>query len=129
MLGRRGVRTLLVRNGPLRERRVRLVEQGERFFARHGGPAVFLGRWLVFARVTVPWLAGASRMPPRRFFLYNALGGISWSATVALAGYGLGLAAGAIFASTTVALLALLLALALRAAWRRRGDGAVRRPP
>ena len=129
MLGRRGVRTLLVLNGPLRERRVRLVEQGERFFERHGGPAVFLGRWLVFARVTVPWLAGASRMPPRRFFLYNSLGGISWSATVALAGYALGLAAGAIFASTTVALLALLLALALRAAWRRRGDGAVSRPP
>ena len=129
MLGRRGVRTLLVLNGPLRERRVRLVEQGERFFERHGGPAVFLGRWLVFARVTVPWLAGASRMPPRRFFLYNSLGGISWSATVALAGYALGLAAGAIFASTSVALLALLLALALRAAWRRRGDGAVSRPP
>jgi undecaprenyl-diphosphatase len=128
-LGRRGVRTLLVLNGPLRERRVRLVEQGERFFERHGGPAVFLGRWLVFARVTVPWLAGASRMPPRRFFLYNSLGGISWSATVALAGYALGLAAGAIFASTTVVLLALLLALALRAAWRRRGAGAVRRPP
>jgi undecaprenyl-diphosphatase len=120
LLGRRGVRMLLVMRGPIREPRARLVERGEGFFARYGRRAVFLGRWLVFARVTVPWLAGASRMPPRAFFLYNALGGITWSATVALAGYGLGAAAGAIFASTTVATLAVLLGLALTASWRRR---------
>jgi membrane-associated protein len=129
MLGRRGVRLLLVMRGPFLERRARLVEDGERFFARHGAPAVFFGRWVVFARVTVPWLAGASRMPPGRFFFYNALGGTSWSATVALTGYALGLAAGVIFASTTVVLLALLLVLALRTAWRRWRGGAARRPP
>jgi membrane-associated protein len=128
VLGRRGGRLFLVMRGPLRERRVRLIEQGERFFARRGAPAVFLGRWLVFARVTVPWLAGASRMPPRKFFLYNALGGTSWAATVALAGYALGLAAGVIFASTTLVLLALAVVLGLRAAWRRWRGGAVRRP-
>ena len=79
--------------------------------------------------LVLPIAAAAAIAGDGRFFLYNSLGGISWSATVALAGYALGLAAGAIFASTTVALLALLLALALRAAWRRRGDGAVSRPP
>jgi membrane protein DedA with SNARE-associated domain len=47
-------------------------------------------------------------------------GGITWSASVSLAGYALGVAAGAIFASTTVTLLILLLALALTAARRCR---------
>jgi membrane-associated protein len=120
LLGSRGARMLLLARGPLRERRTRFVETGERFFAHYGGRAVFLGRWLVFARVTVPWLAGASRMPRRGFLLWNALGGITWSASVSLAGYALGVAASAIFASTTVTLLILLLALALTAARRRR---------
>jgi membrane-associated protein len=120
LLGRRGVRTLLVIRGPLYEHRMRLAERGEVFFARSGGPAVFIGRWVAFARVTVPWLAGASRMPPRTFFLYNALGGITWSATVALAGYILGAAAAAIFTAVTIAALAVLLALGLRTARRRR---------
>lgn len=119
-LGRRGARMLLVMRGPLRERRARLAERGEDFFARYGGRAVFLGRWLAFARVTGPWLAGASRMPARTFLLFNALGGGTWSATVALAGFTLGAAAGAIFASTTVASLVVLVVLALTAARRRR---------
>jgi membrane-associated protein len=127
LLGRRGVRMLLVMPGPRQEQRARFVERGERFFARHGAGAVFVGRWVVFARVTVPWLAGASGMPARRFFLYNALGGISWSATVALAGYAFGLAAAAVFTSATVVVLALVLVLALRAAWRRRRGAGVRR--
>jgi undecaprenyl-diphosphatase len=119
LLGRRGVRMLLVMRGPLREHRARLVDRGEGFFARYGGRAVFLGRWLVFARVTVPWLAGASRMPPRAFLFFNALGGVTWSVTVALAGYGLGAAAGAVFAATTVAGLVVLVVLGMTAARRR----------
>jgi membrane-associated protein len=119
LLGRRGGRMLLLARGPLRAHRLRLVERGERFFARYGGHAVFLGRWLVFARITVPSLAGASRMPQRGFMLWNALGGISWSASVSLAGYALGVAAGAIFASTTVVTLVVLLGLGLTTGWRR----------
>jgi membrane protein DedA with SNARE-associated domain len=111
LLGRRGVRTLLVVRGPLREQRTRLAREGERFFDRYGAPAVFLGRWVAFARVTVPWLAGAGRMPPPRFAAYNALGGISWSATVALAGYTLGAAAAAIFTAVTIVALTVLVAL------------------
>jgi membrane-associated protein len=119
VLGARGARMLLLARGPLRDRRTRLVQMGERFFARYGGRAVFLGRWLVFARVTVPWLAGASRMSQRQFTLWNALGGITWTASVSLAGYALGVVASAIFASTTVALLILVVTLALTGAWRR----------
>jgi membrane-associated protein len=121
LLGRRGLRMLLAaRRGPMRAHRTHLVERGEQFFARYGARGVFLGRWVVFARVTVPWLAGASRMSPRTFFVFNAAGGISWSATVALAGYEFGAAAAAIFTSITVVSVAVLLVLGLTAAWRRR---------
>jgi membrane-associated protein len=120
LLGRRGVRTLLLIRGPLHEHRARLAERSEVFFARYGAPAVFIGRWVAFARVTVPWLAGASRMPPRTFFSYNVLGGISWSATVALAGYFIGAAAAAIFTAATIVALTVLLALGVRAVRQRR---------
>jgi membrane-associated protein len=110
LLGRRGARQLLLaRRGPLREHRVRLAHEGERFFERYGGRSVFLARWVVVARFTAPWLAGASGMPLRPFVLWNALGGITWCATVALAGYAIGAAASAIFASTTVVLIVALL--------------------
>jgi membrane protein DedA with SNARE-associated domain len=59
-------------------------------------------------------------MSPRTFFVFNAAGGISWSATVALAGYEFGAAAAAIFTSITVVSVAVLLVLGLTAAWRRR---------
>lgn len=125
LLARRGGRGLLTARGPRRERRLKLLERGERFFARYGGRAVFLGRWIAFARVTVPWLAGASRMPQRRFLLWNALGGLTWSGTVGLAGYGVGAAARTIFTSTAAAGVALLAVLALTAAWRaHRARGA-----
>jgi membrane protein DedA with SNARE-associated domain len=51
---------------------------------------VFFGRWLPGLRVLASWLAGANRMPWRRFLLWNALGGVSWAATVGTAAYLLG---------------------------------------
>ena len=129
LLGRRGARQLLLlRRGPLKDHRARLVSEGEHFFNRYGGRSVFLARWVVVARVTAPWLAGASRMPVRSFFVWNALGGITWSASVALAGYVLGAAASAIFASATVILILVLLSAGLRAAWRRRRGARSERP-
>jgi membrane-associated protein len=92
-IGRRGGRWLLTRQGPLAERRERFVARGERFFARHGAKTVFFGRWLPVLRITAAWLAGVNRMPWLRFFLWNALGGMSWAATVGVAAYFVGEAA------------------------------------
>jgi membrane protein DedA with SNARE-associated domain len=57
-------------------------------------------------------MAGANRMEFKRFFLYNALGGISWAACFGLLAYWLGEAAEkalkdfGIFAAIAVGLLA-----------------------
>ena len=52
-----------------------------------GGSAVFLGRWTAFFRAVMPGLAGMSRMPYRRFLVFNALGGAVWGVTFTLVGY------------------------------------------
>jgi membrane protein DedA with SNARE-associated domain len=89
-IGRVGGRRLLERGGFLYERRMRLLALGDAFFARHGPKAVFLGRWIALLRITAAWMAGANRMEFRKFFLYNALGGIGWATCFGLLAYWLG---------------------------------------
>jgi len=89
LLGRRGLRPLLEGRRASGRRR-RLVARGDEFFQRHGGAAVFFARWLPGLRVAAAWLAGESRMPWRRFLLWNALGGIGWASTIGTASYFLG---------------------------------------
>jgi membrane protein DedA with SNARE-associated domain len=90
MIGRRLGRGLLLRAGPFHRQRLRLVEVGEPFFARHGPKAVFLGRWITGLRITSAWLAGVNRMAWPTFAFWNALGGICWATSVALVAYFLG---------------------------------------
>ncbi len=73
--------------GPLHKHRVKAVAAGRRFFDRHGGKAVFLGRWIALIRVATAWLAGIDEMRFIEFFLWNALGGITWAITYGLVGY------------------------------------------
>jgi membrane-associated protein len=79
-----GERALATR--PLRRHEDRL-RRARGFLRERGGSAVFLGRWTAFLRAVMPGLAGLSRMPYRRFLVYNALGGIAWGTTFCLVGY------------------------------------------
>ena len=66
------------------------VAWGERFFAVHGGKAVFLARWTAGLRIFGAWIAGMSHMEWRRFLLWNALGGVTWACTITALGYAFG---------------------------------------
>jgi membrane protein DedA with SNARE-associated domain len=68
----------------------RYLPVGERFFAKHGGKAVFLGRFVAVLRVTAAWCAGLSRMHWWKFLGWNAAGGIVWATLVGLLAYYLG---------------------------------------
>ena len=57
----------------------------------YGGPAVFLGRFVAFARALIPGLAGMSGLRYRVFLFYNAMGGIIWGVGYTLLGYAVGL--------------------------------------
>ncbi|MBA2961818.1 MULTISPECIES: DedA family protein [Ramlibacter] len=50
------------------------------YFARFGGSAVTIGRFVPVVRTIAPFVAGFSEMPVRRFLAFNALGGVLWSA-------------------------------------------------
>ncbi len=63
------------------------IERADAYFRRHGGKTVFLGRFASFLRAMVPFTAGISRMPYRRFLVYNVAGGITWAVIYTLLGY------------------------------------------
>ncbi len=54
---------------------------------RYGGPAVFLGRFVAFARAIIPGLAGMSGLRYRVFLFFNASGGLVWGVGYTLLGF------------------------------------------
>ena len=122
-----GLRVLLA-PGPLHAHRARAVAAGQRFFERHGGKAVFLGRWIALVRVATAWLAGIDEMHFPVFFFWNALGGITWAITFGLVGYFGGHAAAhvltqvGLFGAIAIGVAVVLGLGSLK--WRRRGGHA-----
>jgi membrane protein DedA with SNARE-associated domain len=81
---------LLVRHGGrigLDEGKLKL---GQYMFMRFGGGIVFFGRFVAVLRAFAAVLAGANKLAPWRFFLFNAAGGIVWASIFGLGGYFLG---------------------------------------
>jgi membrane-associated protein len=60
------------------------------FYERHGGKAIFLARFVPFARTFAPVVAGIAQMSYPRFAAYNVFGGIIWVCSMTGAGYYLG---------------------------------------
>jgi len=85
-----GRRMLDASVGRLRLIKAEHLDRAERFLARHGGQAVFLGRWTAALRVLIPGLAGMSHVRYRTFLLYNLLGGALWASAFVLLGYAAG---------------------------------------
>lgn len=89
-LGSRLGREWLLRRGSRFGIRKRGLAKVEGFFERQGPKAVFFGRFVGFARALVPFVAGASDMPYRKFVLYDALGAVLWTIGFVTLGYVLG---------------------------------------
>lgn len=92
-IGRRWGRQLLTKWRRLERFAERTLPPAERFFAKHGDKTVFIGRFIAILRFTAAWMAGVSRMPWWRFFVFNAAGGICWATLVSLLAYYVGRAA------------------------------------
>jgi membrane protein DedA with SNARE-associated domain len=89
-LGSRLGREWLIRHGSRCGFKRDRFNKVDNFFARHGPKAVFVGRFVGFARALVPFVAGASRMSYGRFIAYDAIGAVLWSVACVLLGYFLG---------------------------------------
>jgi membrane protein DedA with SNARE-associated domain len=90
LLGRTGGERLIRRYGRyvrLDEAKLQVVRN---LFDRHGAKVVFFGRFVSILRTYAAFFAGTTRMPWRRFLIYNAAGGVLWAALYTFASYGLG---------------------------------------
>jgi membrane-associated protein len=124
-LGREGARRLILRYALIRRFSERVLPPAERFFARHGGKAVFLARFFGGVRVTGAWMAGITRMNWWRFLFWNAAGGIVWAVAVGLIAFYAGKAAAdaiaryGIYAAIAGGILVVAAVVFLHV-WRRR---------
>jgi len=66
------------------------IDQAHRFFRSHGGKTVFLVRFAYGMRTAGYFLAGASHMPYRRFFIADVLATILWVSLLVTLGLVLG---------------------------------------
>jgi len=114
---------------------------GHRVFARFGRhwtpgtTTLVFGRFVIGARVVVPPMAGARRLPYGRFLACDALGAAMWATAYVLVGYGAGANLGALQRQWASAMTVIQIALAIglvgfvmvrfsRARWLRIAVGA-----
>jgi membrane-associated protein len=110
-------------SGRYRLLKVEYLRRTEAFFARHGGLAVLLSRFMPFFRTLVPFVAGIGRMPYARFLAYNLVGGTAWVVLFIGGGYLFGnipLVKNN-FGVVTLIIIAASLLPGLIAWWRQRG--------
>jgi len=63
------------------------VESTERFFARYGGMAIILARFVPIARTFITAMAGVGKMDFRRYLLFSTIGALLWAVGLTLLGY------------------------------------------
>jgi membrane protein DedA with SNARE-associated domain len=120
-IGRRWGRRLLERPGRHQMSREKMMQRGERLYARWGWLAVFF---------TPAIVSGTANMPAYRFALWNLLDSLGWSVSVAASAYGVGRLATGHHTGHDIAILAIGLgagAIVAVAATRRRRRRAARR--
>jgi membrane-associated protein len=118
-VGRRfGPRLLETR--PLRRHRAR-IEVARTRLRDKGAVTVVAGRFTALLRAVTPGLCGMSRMPYRRFLLFNAAGGLAWGTAVCVLGFVAGKSYQRVESSLGAfgAVLLLLFVIAGIVAWHR----------
>lgn len=63
------------------------LHKTERFFEKHGAPAIILARYMPIIRTFAPFAAAGSGFPYRRFIKYNLVACFSWVLICCGAGY------------------------------------------
>src|SRR6185312_8969450 len=59
----------------------------QEFYQRHGGKTIILAKFVPIIRTFAPVVAGAGRMPYRRFVAFSLVGAVCWINSMILLGY------------------------------------------
>ncbi len=86
-LGRRLGRPFLETHGAKLHITPERRAHAERFFERHGGRAILLGRFVGVLRALTPFVAGTSGIALRRVLPYSVAGTLVWATAFTLVGY------------------------------------------
>ena len=63
------------------------IAKSDSFYAKWGWWAVVIGRFMPWARVFVPVIAGVARMNYYKFFSANAVGAVAWGVGLTITGF------------------------------------------
>ena len=66
------------------------LDRAQVFFEKRGPRAVVLARFIPFLRTIVPMVAGAGKMPAKKFVTANVIGAAIWAVGVTMLGFWLG---------------------------------------
>lgn len=66
------------------------IKRAQAFYEKNGAKTIVLARFIPIVRTFAPIVAGAGKMPYRRFLSFNIIGAFVWTAGVTYAGYFLG---------------------------------------
>lgn len=85
ILGRHLGRPYLDRKSGPRMRKI--IDRVDRFYQRFGWWSVVISRFIPWARVFVPWVAGIGKMNYFKFLTSNFVGALAWGVGLTLTGY------------------------------------------
>ena len=66
------------------------LQKANAFYEKYGGKTIIIARFVPIIRTFAPIVAGAAKMPYRKFVVFNVAGGFLWVSTMLLSGYYLG---------------------------------------
>lgn len=89
-IGREGGRRLIRRYGKFVGLTDSRYERVQGYLQRHGGKAVFFGRFVSIARTWIAVLVGAHHLNYVQFLIYDILGAIAWATLYGSLGYAFG---------------------------------------
>jgi undecaprenyl-diphosphatase len=87
LLGRRYGMKLITDWGQYFLIKQKSIDKAREALNKHSGKAIFVGRFNPIARVFMPFLAGASGVAMRRFWLFDGIAAVTWAGASVAVGY------------------------------------------
>lgn len=66
------------------------LQRAEAFYEKHGPKTIIIAMFIPIVRTFTPIVAGISKMPYRRFLLFNIIGALLWTVLITYLGYYVG---------------------------------------